>query len=417
SPQGSDGSPTQTQATASVSKLTDDEPDAETDTQVDSDALGAADEDVVALDEVSLYSPFCDLIKELYRLYGHDPTKMMLLPKPISSPLLRELYAHAKNLLDIWRKDEPINQKQLLVVLSSVINTIDGNNGPFYTQFADFKKLCIIEGFMIPTKRQLDFVERMLHETRFTRTVDLDTLDIWSLRHACDLRVLLKENSPFNVVPDIDAVEEELTICSLVHILCSEILFSENRACSEQEDVCLWRDVSRALYHGDVVPRIGELSSVAVRSDRRRVEGAISRDRTSTQACGRKIDLFFQLLGEKKPIELFCWEAKTSDTGSTQLQVQRCKNIRLNACLIGTTHSMAGLDRKQSSHPLPSPLLLDIAGRTALPYQIQKIDRDVLVAGAVLKDQDLICLPRTKEDMVDFLKEGGLTALLNAKLI
>jgi hypothetical protein len=134
------------------------------------------------------------------------------------------------------------------------------------------------------------------------------------------------------------------------------------------------------------------------------------------QARGRKIDLFFQLPNEKKPVELFSWEAKTSDAGSTQLQIQRCKNLRLNACLVGTTLSAAGLDRRNPSYPLPSPLLLDIAGRNALPYKVQKINSDVFVAGAVTEDKSLISLPRTKEEMVDFLKEGGLTALLCVKV-
>ncbi|KAF9542560.1 hypothetical protein EC957_001853 [Mortierella hygrophila] len=143
-------------------------------------------------------------------------------------------------------------------------------------------------------------------------------------------------------------MKEELTICSLVHILCNEILHSGNRA---------------------------------------------------------------------KLVELFCWEAKTADGGSIQLQVQRCKNLRLNACPIGTTHSVAGLDRRRPVYPLPSLLLLDIAGRTALPYKIHKINLDVFVAGAVREDKGLICLSRKKEDMVDFLREGGMNALLNIKLI
>ncbi|KAF9429108.1 hypothetical protein BGZ76_001801 [Entomortierella beljakovae] len=126
------------------------------------------------------------------------------------------------------------------------------------------------------------------------------------LHRACDLRTTLKQNSPFYEIPNVDAVEEELTICLFVHIL--EIQFSENHMCSEQEDVCHWRDISRVLCHDDVTPRIGELSSVAVQSNRQRVEGAVSRDRTSTQAHSRKFDLFFQLLGEKNPVELFSSE-------------------------------------------------------------------------------------------------------------
>jgi len=72
---------------------------------------------------------------------------------------------------------------------------------------------------MIPTTRQLEFVERMLRETGFHNSADLDTLDIWSLRHACDLRVSMKRESPLRILPDIDSMKEELTICSLVHIL------------------------------------------------------------------------------------------------------------------------------------------------------------------------------------------------------
>jgi hypothetical protein len=178
--------------------------------------------------------------------------------------------------------------------------------------------------------------------------------------------------------------------------------------------VYLWRDVARALYHGDVIPRMGELASQAVRSDRRRVEGAIKRDRISVPVRGRKIDLFFQL--EEKPVELFCWEAKTADAATGQLQIQRCKNVRLNACLIGTTLSLGGLDRRQPTYPLPSPLLLDIAGRAALPYKILKVEPDVFVAGAVMEDKGMICLPRSKEDIVDFLNDGGMSALLNIKV-
>ncbi|KAF9325916.1 hypothetical protein BG006_010622 [Podila minutissima] len=312
---------------AGVTNPTDDELDADVDAQAGRDDLGATvevnedAEDVAVLNELSIHSPFCDLIKDLYGLkYGHDSTKMELVSKYISSPLLNELHAHAEHLLKSWRADDPIHQKQLLVALSCIINTIDGDNKSFYAGFADFKMACTVEGFMTPTTRQLEFVDRMLRETGFHRTADLDTLDIWSLRHACDLRVSMRRESPLCLVP-------------------------------------------------------------------------------------------------KKPVELFSWEAKISGAGSTQLQVQRCKNLRLNTCLIGTTHSIAGLDRKQSPYPLPSPLLLDIAGRNALPYKIQKIDDDVFVAGAVMEDKSLISLPRTKEDMVDFLKEGGLTALLSVKAL
>ncbi|KAF9555953.1 hypothetical protein EC968_008557 [Mortierella alpina] len=329
--------------------------------------------------EISLYSPFCDLIKDLYQRFGHDQEQMKVQSKPISSALVQELHAHAQHLLKTWHEDDLVQQKQLLVALSCIINTIDEDNAAYYEKFAEHKNSCVVEGFMTPSQRQLDFVDRMLQETNFRQTLDLECLDIWSLRHACDLRVSLKQESPFFQLSNSEAMKEELTICSVVHIL------------------------------------IGELSSNAVRCDRRRVEGAISRDRTSIQARGRKIDLFFQL-EEKKPVELFCWEAKTADATSTQLQVQRRKNLRLNACLIGTTHSLSGLDR-ETAYPLPSPLLLDIAGRTALPYKIHKIDPDVFVAGAVVEDKNLICMPRTKEDMVEFLEEGGMSALLNIKLI
>ncbi|KAG0333164.1 hypothetical protein BG004_000952 [Podila humilis] len=80
---------------------------------------------------------------------------------------------------------------------------------------------------------------------------------------------------------------------------------------------------------------------------------------------------------------------------------------------------MAGLNRKKSldQSPSPSPFILDVFGRCALPCRIHKIDSDVFVAGAVLENQYLISLPRTKEDMIEFLEDGGLTALLNVKAI
>ena len=47
---------------------TADDPDAEADVREESDNLGEADEDFAVLQDVSLHSPFCDLIKELYCL-------------------------------------------------------------------------------------------------------------------------------------------------------------------------------------------------------------------------------------------------------------------------------------------------------------------------------------------------------------
>jgi hypothetical protein len=115
------------------------------------------------------------------------------------------------------------NRKQTLlfdsVSLSCVVNTIDGENAAFYEKFADFNKLCVVEGFMTPSTRQLAFVQRILGETNFILSPDLDILDVWVLRHACDIRVSLKRQSPFYPIPNINALMEELTICSVVHIL------------------------------------------------------------------------------------------------------------------------------------------------------------------------------------------------------
>ncbi|KAG0049067.1 hypothetical protein BGZ83_006074 [Gryganskiella cystojenkinii] len=119
-------------------------------------------------------------------------------------------------------------------------------------------------------------------------------------------------------------------------------------------------------------------------------------------------------LEEWKPVELFSWEANTANAGSTQLQIQRCKNLRLNACLIGTTYSVAAV-----SPPIPSRPRYFWTSQVEPPSPT-RFTRSVLtssVAGAVMEDKNLFCLPRTKEDMVDFLWEGGMSALLNIKLI
>ncbi|KAF9542559.1 hypothetical protein EC957_001852 [Mortierella hygrophila] len=103
---------------ANVTEPAEDGFDPGTDAQRDTDA----DEDEAELTETSLYSPFCDLIKDLYRRKTAH-------------------YSHNS------------------VALSCIINTIDGDNAAFYDKFADYKKSCVVEGFMTPTQRQLDFVE------------------------------------------------------------------------------------------------------------------------------------------------------------------------------------------------------------------------------------------------------------------
>ena len=105
------------------------------------------------------------------------------------------------------------------VALSGVVNTIDKDNRPHYKDFDNMKQLCVVTDFMMPTKHHLEVVDKMLKESRFLRADDIDALDIWVTRRACDLRELLMKESPFYEVPDIDNVREELTICTLVHIL------------------------------------------------------------------------------------------------------------------------------------------------------------------------------------------------------
>lgn len=60
--------------------------------------------------------------------------------------------------------------------------------------------------------------------------------------------------------------------------------------------------------------------------------------------------------------------------------------------MIGTTLSIAGLDKKQEPYPLLLQLLLDIAEPNALPYNIQKIDIGVFIAGVGMEDKCLISL-------------------------
>lgn len=60
--------------------------------------------------------------------------------------------------------------------------------------------------------------------------------------------------------------------------------------------------------------------------------------------------------------------------------------------MIGTTLSIAELDKKQEPYPLLLQLLLDIAESKALPYNIQKINIGVFMAGVDMGNRCLIGL-------------------------
>ncbi|KAF9342923.1 hypothetical protein BGX34_007476, partial [Mortierella sp. NVP85] len=184
---------------------------------------------------------------------------------------------------------------------------------------------------------------------------------------------------------------------------------------SETEDVVIWRDIARILFSGEMTPRIGELGSQCTRDDRVKVEEVFGGSESHIK--GRKIDLFFQkqLPGFKKPLELFSWEAKSMNAGTDQLQIQRRKNMRINACMANKTSSIAGFVDSVTKFPLPGPVILDIEGHRALPYVVRKVEPGVFGAGTVTASKPMICLPDVVDSIESFLDEGHLSALLSLK--
>ncbi|KAG0302596.1 hypothetical protein BGZ98_007372 [Dissophora globulifera] len=187
---------------------------------------------------------------------------------------------------------------------------------------------------------------------------------------------------------------------------CDEILGLQKVAKTlEHEDVFIWRGVARILHSHDVVIRVGELGSNSMRDDRSDIERQFGGAESGVRS--RKIDILHQLCprGAKTPIEIVAWEAKSDVVSAETLQVQLRKNICTNASVMNKLAPY--LD---SEFPRPAPIVLDIIGLRALAYIVQKIEPGVFGAGTV--SEDLIELPRAADEVVDFLCNGSMSALL-----
>jgi hypothetical protein len=186
---------------------------------------------------------------------------------------------------------------------------------------------------------------------------------------------------------------------------------------SEAEHVTVWRDIARILFCEEIQPRIGELGSQSTRAERVKVEELFNGAQSNVKS--RKIDLFFQktLPGYDKPLELCSWEAKAVMVGPEMLQIQRRKNIRINACIANKLFPIVNAADNNDVSSQISPMILDIEGYRALPYVVKMIKPGkIFGVGAVTSPLSMICLPQTEQEINDFLDEGHLSALLVIKV-
>ncbi|KAG0253873.1 hypothetical protein BGZ95_006190, partial [Linnemannia exigua] len=356
-------------------------------------ASTAVDEDFA---QVALCSPFSDLISRLYKLHGHTPPKVEKQIVPFPSTTIQELYNLASGILTDW-------DNQTKVALSGIVNTIDSSNGQYFSNFEAIRDGCHIADFFTVTSQQQAIINKIKSQLGSGKRRNLSRLRRYCSRRYDDLDE--QQDLGSWAEEQEDAFEEELSIMKIMVLICNEIEAMATRQ-SETEDVVIWRDIARILFSGEMTPRIGELGSQCTRDDRVKVEEVFGGSESHIKS--RKIDLFFQkqLPGFSKPLELFSWEAKSMSAGTEQLQIQRRKNIRINACIANKTSSIAGFVGSVTKFPLPDPVILDIEGKEHCR---------VFGAGTVTASKSMICLPGVVDSIEDFLDEGHLSALLSLK--
>ncbi|KAF9930193.1 hypothetical protein FBU30_000793 [Linnemannia zychae] len=147
---------------------------------------------------------------------------------------------------------------------------------------------------------------------------------------------------------------------------------------SEHEDVFIWLGVARILHNHEVVIRVGELGSSSTREDRHDIEK--------------------QFGGTDKA---------------------RCSLRRGAPSATSKEHSHEREHNEQapyldSGFPRPEPIVLDIIGSRALAYITHKIEPGIFVAGSV--SEKLIELPKAVDEVMDFLFNGSMSALLRVEV-
>ncbi|KAF9931954.1 hypothetical protein FBU30_009249 [Linnemannia zychae] len=352
---------------------------------------------------VASCTPFASLVTLLYAKHGHIPGHI---PGPISFPsnTMKDLYNFAKGAVENWHSSTRIQQKNCLVALSGIINTLEPAMQQYCKVFSDIVDQCHDKELFTVSDKQKQIYSVLKRRLGQGTSKELRALRRFCSRYCDDSEEVYDENGwPQG---EEDAIEEQLKIMKITCFLCDEIISMQRVSrTSEHEDVFVWRGLARLLYDHDLVVRVGELGSSATREDRTTIENEFGG--TDTNVRGRKIDIMHQLClqGNSKPIDVIAWEAKSEAVSGEALQIQLRKNIRINASIMNNLSQYMERD-----FPRPSPMVLDIVGSRALVYTVRKIESGVFGAGAV--GEKMIELPTNASEIAEFLDGGSMSALL-----
>ncbi|GJJ75382.1 hypothetical protein EMPS_07740 [Entomortierella parvispora] len=248
---------------------------------------------------VASCTPFAHLVSILYSKYGY--TLPSGLDPHVSFPTdtTKYLYDFAKNALDNWHTCSKIDQKNCLVALSGIVNSMD----PHFSTSSEVVSLCLDKNFFTVSPQQKAIFRQL------KRKLGLGTMkELRALRRHCSHRRNELEESYDNdgwTTDEEDDKKEEFKIMQMMEFICEEIISRERISkTSEHEDVFVWRGLARILYEHDLVVRVGELGSSSTREDRTVVEKEFGK--TDSNVRGRKIDILHQLCvqGSNKPVEM-----------------------------------------------------------------------------------------------------------------
>ncbi|KAF9171145.1 hypothetical protein BGX20_008058 [Mortierella sp. AD010] len=365
------------------------------------DVIDIDDTSIDEITAVAMCSPFSHLVMKLYKLYGHTPIQFNP-PVRFPTDTMGELYHFAEKIIDNWHSSCKIDQKNCLVALSGILNTMDADLEPHFTEFSDVTA-SLIEKELFTISGTQKTIFSSIKEKLGGGTME----NLHALRRYCSrCRDDLEERMLMMDVGQRQSQREEHKIMQIMEFICEEIIFMQRISkSSEHEDVSWWRGIARILYEHDLVVRVGELGSSSTRNDRTEIESSFGGTESNVRA--RKIDILHQLCmqGVGKPLELLSWEAKPKSASDETLQTQLRKNIRTNASIMKSL--MPYLDR---SFPQPSPMVLDIVGPRALVYTVRKIESGVFGAGLI--GERMIEIPMHADDIAQFLDGGSMSALI-----
>ncbi|KAF9203611.1 hypothetical protein BGZ49_006221 [Haplosporangium sp. Z 27] len=357
--------------------------------------------------EIGNQTPFKHLVMRLYKLYGHTPRHF---DKPVSfqTNLRKELYNFAERILDNWSTSSRIDQKDCLVALSGIVNTMDPGLEDYYAEFSNIADKILDKDLFYISETQKAIIIDLKAKLGKGSVDDLRALRLYCSRHRDDLEYESLKHEWSEEQREIKS--EEQKIMQLMEFICEDMLFTQRITdASEHEEVFRWRGIARILYDYDLVIRVGELGSISTRKEKAETENTFGG--TDSNVRSRKIDIMHQMStqGSSKPIELIAWEAKPSSARDEDSQVQLRKNIRTNASIMKTLAPYMDED-----YPKPSAMILDILGSQALVYTLKKIEPGIHAAGLVC--EKMLEIPRYADEIAEFLDGGNLSALLKIGL-